>query len=63
MCILGLHTIALMFGVLIAACTNITHLDQKPTGPQPAKPTPEARSNTNPRLATNDFSKANHSSL
>jgi hypothetical protein len=61
--ILGLHTIALMFGVLIAACTNITQVAQNPSGPQLAEPTLEARSNSNPRLATHVFKKANHSSL
>jgi hypothetical protein len=65
--ILGLHTIALMFGVLIATCTNITHLAQNPNGPQPVKSTLEstleARSNTSPKPPTKDTSKAKHPSL
>jgi starvation-inducible outer membrane lipoprotein len=71
--ILGLHTIALMFGLLIAACTSIPQLAQKPSDQERAEPTLEVRTNTHLRLltehtstehtSTEQISKATHPSL
>jgi PA14 domain/Cellulase (glycosyl hydrolase family 5) len=57
--ILELHTIALTFGLFIAACNSVTQPAQEPVDQQPAEPKLEASANTNPGLLAEYFDNIN----